>query len=78
MRMFASFGTAEDTNARFKEILRNGGMGLSTAFDMPTLMGFDSDSPWALGEVGCGVAVDTLRDMEDLYADIDLGWSPHR
>ena len=74
MRMFAGFGTAEDTNARFKEILRNGGMGLSTAFDMPTLMGFDSDSPWALGEVGrAGVAVDTLRDMEDLYADIDLG-----
>lgn len=74
MRMFAGFGTAEDTNARFKEILRNGGMGLSTAFDMPTLMGYDSDSPWALGEVGrAGVAVDTLRDMEDLYADIDLG-----
>ena len=74
MRMFAGFGTAEDTNARFKEILRNGGMGLSTAFDMPTLMGFDSDSPWALGEVGrAGVAIDTLRDMEDLYADIDLG-----
>ena len=74
MRMFAGFGTAEDTNARFKEILRNGGMGLSTAFDMPTLMGYDSDSPWALGEVGrAGVAVDTLCDMEDLYADIDLG-----
>lgn len=74
MRMFAGFGTAEDTNDRFKEILRNGGMGLSTAFDMPTLMGYDSDSPWALGEVGrAGVAVDTLRDMEDLYADIDLG-----
>lgn len=73
MRMFAGFGTAEDTNARFKEILRNGGTGLSTAFDMPTLMGYDSDSPWALGEVGrAGVAVDTLRDMEDLYADIDL------
>ncbi len=74
MRMFAGFGTAEDTNARFKEILRNGGTGLSTAFDMPTLLGYDSDSPWALGEVGrAGVAVDTLRDMEDLYADIDLG-----
>ncbi len=74
MRRFAGFGTAEDTNARFKEILRNGGTGLSTAFDMPTLMGYDSDSPWALGEVGrAGVAVDTLRDMEDLYADIDLG-----
>ncbi len=74
MRMFAGFGTAEDTNARFKDILRNGGTGLSTAFDMPTLMGRDSDSPWSTGEVGrCGVAVDTLADMEDLYADIDLG-----
>ena len=73
MRMFAGFGTAEDTNARFKDILRNGGTGLSTAFDMPTLMGRDSDSPWALGEVGrAGVAVDTLADMEDLFADIDL------
>ncbi len=73
MRMFAGFGTAEDTNARFKDILRNGGTGLSTAFDMPTLMGRDSDSPWALGEVGhCGVAVDTLADMRDLFADIDL------
>ena len=74
MRMFAGFGTAEDTNARFKDILRNGGSGLSTAFDMPTLMGRDSDSPWSLGEVGhCGVAVDTLADMHDLFADIDLG-----
>ena len=73
MRMFAGFGTAEDTNARFKDILRNGGTGLSTAFDMPTLMGRDSDSPWALGEVGhCGVAVDTLADMRDLFADVDL------
>jgi methylmalonyl-CoA mutase N-terminal domain/subunit len=73
MRMFAGFGTAEDTNARFKDILRNGGTGLSTAFDMPTLMGRDSDSGWALGEVGrAGVAIDTLADMEDLFADIDL------
>jgi methylmalonyl-CoA mutase N-terminal domain/subunit len=73
MRMFAGFGTAEDTNARFKELLRAGGGGLSTAFDMPTLMGRDSDHEWALGEVGhCGVAVDTLADMEDLFADIDL------
>ncbi|MBT6443475.1 MAG: methylmalonyl-CoA mutase [Acidimicrobiaceae bacterium] len=73
MRMFAGFGTAEDTNARFKELLRAGGGGLSTAFDMPTLMGRDSDHDWALGEVGhCGVAVDTLADMEDLFADIDL------
>ncbi len=74
MRMFAGFGTAQDTNGRFKDILRNGGTGLSTAFDMPTLMGRDSDSEWALGEVGrAGVAVDTLADMEDLFADIDLG-----
>ena len=74
MRMFAGFGTAEDTNARFQEILRNGGTGLSTAFDMPTLMGRDSTSPWSTGEVGrAGVAIDTLADMEDLYADIDLG-----
>ena len=74
MRMFAGFGTAEDTNARFKELLRNGGTGLSTAFDMPTLMGRDSDSSWALGEVGhCGVAIDTLADMRDLFAGIDLG-----
>ena len=73
MRMFAGFGTAEDTNARFQDILRNGGTGLSTAFDMPTLMGRDSDSPWALGEVGhCGVAVDTLADMRDLFANVDL------
>ena len=74
MRMFAGFGTAEDTNGRFKDILRNGGTGLSTAFDMPTLMGRDSDSEWALGEVGrAGVAVDTLADMEDLFSGIDLG-----
>jgi methylmalonyl-CoA mutase N-terminal domain/subunit len=74
MRMFAGFGTAEDTNVRFKQMLRNGGTGLSTAFDLPTLMGRDSDDPFSLGEVGkAGVAVDTLADMEDLYADIDLG-----
>jgi methylmalonyl-CoA mutase N-terminal domain/subunit len=74
MRMFAGFGTAEDTNWRFKEILKAGGDGLSTAFDMPTLMGIDSDDEMALGEVGrCGVAVDTLADMEDLYRGIDLG-----
>ena len=73
MRMFAGFGTAEDTNARFKELLAHGGTGLSTAFDMPTLMGRDSNSPWSLGEVGrAGVAVDTLADMEDLFAGIDL------
>jgi methylmalonyl-CoA mutase N-terminal domain/subunit len=74
MRLFAGFGTAEDTNARFKEILRSGGTGLSTAFDLPTLMGRDSDDPLALGEVGrCGVAIDTLDDVEDLFAGIDLG-----
>jgi methylmalonyl-CoA mutase, N-terminal domain len=73
MRMFAGFGTAEDTNWRFKEILKAGGDGLSTAFDMPTLMGMDSDAELAEGEVGrCGVAVDTLADMEDLYRGIDL------
>jgi methylmalonyl-CoA mutase, N-terminal domain len=74
MRMFAGFGTALDTNVRFKEIIKAGGDGLSTAFDMPTLLGLDSDDPMALGEVGrCGVAIDTLADMRDLFADIDLG-----
>jgi methylmalonyl-CoA mutase N-terminal domain/subunit len=74
MRMFAGFGTAEDTNRRFREILRAGGDGLSTAFDLPTLMGRDSDDPLAEGEVGkCGVAVDTLADMEDLFAGLDVG-----
>ena len=73
MRMFAGFGTPDDTNKRFKEILRSGGDGLSTAFDLPTLMGRDSDDPLGEGEVGkCGVAVDTLADMEDLYRGIDL------
>ncbi len=74
MRMFAGFGTAEDTNWRFKEIIRTGGDGLSTAFDMPTLLGIDSDDPMALGEVGrCGVAIDSLADMEDLYRGLDVG-----
>jgi methylmalonyl-CoA mutase N-terminal domain/subunit len=73
MRMFAGFGTAEDTNARFHELLRSGGTGLSTAFDLPTLMGCDSDDPASLGEVGkAGVAVDTLADMEDLFDGINL------
>ena len=73
MRMFAGFGTAIDTNGRFKDILANGGDGLSTAFDLPTLMGCDSDDEMSLGEVGtCGVAVDTQADMEDLFRDIDL------
>ena len=71
--MFAGFGTAPDTNRRFRELLAAGGDGLSTAFDLPTLMGRDSDDPLSLGEVGkCGVAVDTLADMEDLYREIDL------
>jgi len=74
MRMFAGFGTAPDTNRRFHDLLAAGGDGLSTAFDLPTLMGRDSDDAIALGEVGkCGVAVDTLADVEDLYAGIDLG-----
>ena len=74
MRMFAGFGTADDTNWRFRQILQAGGDGLSTAFDMPTLMGLDSDDPLSDGEVGrCGVAVDTLADVEDLYRGIDLG-----
>ncbi|MFM7065126.1 MAG: methylmalonyl-CoA mutase [Actinomycetes bacterium] len=74
MRMFAGFGTPVDTNARFKELLGAGGDGLSVAFDLPTLMGKDSDDPMSLGEVGrCGVAVDTLDDMEDLFRGIDLG-----
>ncbi len=73
MRMFAGFGTAVDTNNRFKEIIDSGGTGLSTAFDMPTLLGLDSDDPMALGEVGrCGVAIDSLADMRDLFAGIDL------
>jgi methylmalonyl-CoA mutase N-terminal domain/subunit len=72
MRMFAGFGTAPDTNLRFRDLLAAGGDGLSTAFDLPTLMGRDSDDPLAAGEVGkCGVAVDTLTDVEDLYRDID-------
>jgi methylmalonyl-CoA mutase, N-terminal domain len=74
MRQFAGFGTAEDTNARFKELLSAGGNGLSTAFDMPTLLGRDSDDQLARGEVGrAGVAVDTLADMKILFSDIDLG-----
>ena len=74
MRQFAGFGTAEDTNRRFKELLRSGGNGLSTAFDMPTLLGRDSDDPLAKGEVGrAGVAVDTLADMDTLFSGIDLG-----
>ena len=74
MRQFAGFGTAEETNARFHYLLDHGQTGLSTAFDMPTLMGYDSDHARSLGEVGReGVAVDSLEDMETLFAGIPLG-----
>ncbi len=73
MRQFAGFGTPEQTNARYHYLLAQGQAGLSVAFDFPTLMGYDSDSPRSLGEVGmCGVAVDTLRDMEVLFDGIPL------
>jgi methylmalonyl-CoA mutase, N-terminal domain len=73
MRQFAGFGTAEETNARFRYLLEHGQTGLSTAFDMPTLMGYDSDHARSLGEVGReGVAVDSLDDMETLFAGIPL------
>jgi len=74
MRQFAGFGTAEETNARFRYLLDHGQTGLSTAFDMPTLMGYDSDHPRSLGEVGReGVAIDSLADMETLFSGIPLG-----
>ena len=73
MRQFAGFGTAEETNKRFKYLLDHGQTGLSMAFDLPTLMGYDSDHPWSEGEVGrCGVAVDSLADMEALFDGIPL------
>ncbi len=73
MRQFAGFGSASDTNARFHQLLASGGTGLSTAFDMPTLLGRDSDDPFARGEVGkAGVAIDTVDDMATLFAGIDL------
>ena len=78
MRQFAGFGSADDTNRRFKYLLENArgtkaNTGLSTAFDLPTLMGRDSNDPLSAGEVGrCGVAIDTIEDMERLYADIPL------
>jgi len=73
MRMFAGYGTAEDTNARFKYLLQQGQTGLSTAFDMPTLYGYDTDHPLAAGEFGkCGVAVSSLADMEVLFAGLPL------
>ncbi|HEU0133079.1 MAG TPA: methylmalonyl-CoA mutase family protein [Mycobacteriales bacterium] len=74
IRQFAGFGNAKQTNERYKMILAEGGGGLSVAFDMPTLMGRDSDDPRSLGEVGhCGVAIDSAADMETLFSDIDLG-----
>ena len=74
MRQFAGFGTSEETNERFRYLLDHGQTGLSTAFDMPSLMGHDSDHPRSLGEVGReGVAIDTLDDMQTLFSGIDLG-----
>jgi methylmalonyl-CoA mutase, N-terminal domain len=73
IRQFAGFGNAQQTNERYKMILGRGGGGLSVAFDMPTLMGRDSDDPMSLGEVGhCGVAIDSAADMETLFEGIDL------
>ena len=74
IRQFAGFGNAVQTNERYKMILERGGGGLSVAFDMPTLMGRDSDDPHSLGEVGhCGVAIDSAADMEVLFGGIPLG-----
>src|SRR5438874_11411132 len=74
VRQFAGFGTAAETNGRFRYLLEHGQTGLSTAFDMPTLMGYDSDHARSLGEVGReGVAIDSLEDMEELFAGIPLG-----
>lgn len=74
MRQFAGFGSAEETNERFKSLLTQGQTGLSVAFDMPTLYGYDTDAPEALGEFGkCGVAISSLADMERLFEGIDLG-----
>ena len=73
MRMFAGFGTAKETNERYKYLLKQGNMGLSVAFDLPTLMGYDADDPESLGEFGkCGVAVSSLKDMEILFEGIPL------
>ena len=73
MRMFAGLGSAKDTNERFHLLVKEGQTGLSTAFDMPTLMGYDSDCPKARGECGkCGVAIDTLKDMEDLFEGLPI------
>src|ERR1051326_1548991 len=73
MRMFSGFASPEETNLRYKYLLEHGGQGLSVAFDLPTLMGYDSDHPFSEGEVGkCGVAIDSLEDMEILFNGIDL------
>src|SRR5512135_1055527 len=73
MRQFAGFGTAVETNRRYKYLLEHGQTGLSVAFDFPTLMGYDSDHPRSLGEVGkCGVAISSLADMERLFEGIPL------
>src|SRR5271156_3404604 len=73
MRQFAGFGTAQDTNARFRYLLGQGQTGLSVAFDLPTLMGYDADHPLSEGEVGkCGVAISSLADMEVLFDQIPL------
>jgi methylmalonyl-CoA mutase, N-terminal domain len=73
MRQFSGFASPEETNKRYKYLLAHGGMGLSVAFDLPTLMGYDSDQPQSEGEVGkCGVAIDSLEDMEILFDGIDL------
>jgi len=73
MRMFAGFGTAEETNQRYKYLMKQGNMGLSVAFDLPTLMGYDADAPESLGEFGkCGVGVSSLKDMEILFDGIPL------
>ena len=73
-RQFSGFGTPEETNARYHSLLDKGLTGLSVAYDMPTLMGYDPDHPWSQGEVGkCGVSVASIKDMEKLFKDIDLG-----
>jgi methylmalonyl-CoA mutase N-terminal domain/subunit len=74
MRQFAGYGTAEDTNRRFRYLLSQGQTGLSVAFDLPSLMGYDSDHSLSQGEVGkCGVAISSLADMEALFNQIPLG-----
>src|SRR5438132_1316170 len=79
MRQFSGFASPEETNQRYKYLLDHGGGGLSVAFDLPTLMGYDSDHAASEGEVGkCGVAIDSLEDMEILFGGIDLRRPPYR